>query len=82
MAGSFDKTPEQETRCNIAEGGKQMVCIHCRQADGIEPVALTERGREVGMVYCCAGCRQGMQGYSIDIIFYNPEERGAEQTVH
>ena len=60
----------------------QMVCIHCRQADGLEPVALTERGREVGMVYCCAGCRQGMQGYSIDIIFHGAEERGPEQTVH
>lgn len=66
----------------MAEGGKQMVCIHCRQADGIEPVALTERGREVGMVYCCAGCRQGMQGYSIDIIFHDRQERGAEQTAH
>ena len=53
----------------MTEAGKQMVCIHCRQADGLEPVALTERGRGVGMVYCCAGCRQGMQGYSIDIIF-------------
>ena len=66
----------------MAEGGKQMVCIHCRQAEGIEPVALTEQGNEVGMVYCCAGCRQGMQGYSIDIIFHDREERGAEQTAH
>ena len=70
----------------MADGGKLMVCIHCRQADGIEPVVLTERGKEVGMVYCCAGCRQGMQGYSIDIIFRNPTERGDErvsgQAVH
>ena len=66
----------------MADGGKQMVCIHCRQADGMEPVALTEQGNEIGMVYCCAGCRQGMEGYSIDIIFYNPEERKSQHAVH
>ena len=66
----------------MADGGKQMVCIHCRQADGLEPVVLTERGKEVGLVYCCAGCRAGMQGYSIDIIFYNSDEKRPQQTVH
>lgn len=60
----------------------QMVCIHCRKPEGIEPVAITERGKEVGMVYCCAGCRTGMQGCSMDIIFYGGDERGSEQTIH
>lgn len=66
----------------MADGEKQRVCIHCRQAEGIEPVALTEQGREVGLVYCCAGCRQGMQGYSIDIIFHDAEEKDPQQAVH
>lgn len=66
----------------MTAGDKQMVCIHCRQAEGIEPVALTERGKEVGLVYCCAGCRDGMQGYSIDMIFYNPDERESQRAVH
>jgi len=66
----------------MAEGANQMVCIHCRHVDGLEPVALTQRGKKVGLVYCCAGCRAEMQGFSIDIIFYDPEERNPQQAVH
>ncbi len=66
----------------MATEGKQMVCIHCRKQGKLEPVAITEREQEVGVVYCCSGCRAGMEGYSMDIIFYDPDERRAQQRVH
>ncbi len=66
----------------MATEGKQMVCIHCRKPGKLESVAITERGQEVGVVYCCSGCRAGMEGYSMDIIFYDPDERLVQQRVH
>ncbi|OPY08441.1 MAG: hypothetical protein A4E67_00973 [Syntrophaceae bacterium PtaB.Bin038] len=41
---------------------KQMVCIHCRQADGLEPVALTERGREWAWSTAVPAAGRGCRG--------------------
>lgn len=62
--------------------GKQMVCIHCRQPERIEPVAITERGQEVGVIYCCSACRTQVEGYAMDIFLYGQDDDKPQRMLH
>jgi len=66
----------------MTEEGKQKVCIHCKQPEGIEPVGVLEGNLEVGVVYCCAACRTQMKGYAMDIFLHGPDEEMSPHTIH